>query len=170
VHIIKLALFSFIILFLVITGISLFIPSHIRISRAVDIRTKPDSVWQQVDDLRKWEQWNPFFDNLATKKIEYLDTANGKLNAIKVETTTVKWAEKKSDEHIAEMKNDNRQPVISGWKCMGNSGADLITVQWYMDFKLHWYPWEKFGSLMFEKSYGSQMEKGLTNLKTLLEK
>jgi len=173
VRIIKLALLSFIILFLLITGISLFIPSHIRISKAINIRTVPDSVWSQLDDLKKWERWNPFFSNLAAKKVEYLDTANGTLNAVKVETTTVRWKEKNAGEHIAEMQNGNRQPVISGWRCItadAYAQVDSITVQWYMDFKLHWYPWEKFGSLMLEGSYGSQMEKGLTNLKTILEK
>jgi len=42
-------------------------------------------------------------------------------------------------------------------------------VQWWMDFKLRWYPWEKFSSLFFENIYGAQMEKGLDNLKRLAE-
>jgi Polyketide cyclase / dehydrase and lipid transport len=167
---IKLAFLSIIIIFLLITGISLFIPSHIRISKAINMRTTPEKVWEQVDDLGKWEQWNPFFSNLANKKVEYLDTSNGKWNAVKVETTTVKWKEKGAGEHIAEMQNGVRSPVFSGWKCIENSEADSITVQWYMDFKLGWVPWEKFGSLFYEKKYGSQMEIGLTNLKRMLEK
>jgi hypothetical protein len=35
---------------------------------------------------------------------------------------------------------------------------------------LRWYPWEKFASLGLEKTYGSQMEVGLTRMKALLEK
>jgi Polyketide cyclase / dehydrase and lipid transport len=167
---IKLAFLSIIILFLLVTTISLFIPSHIRISKAINMRTRPEKVWEQVDDLGKWEQWNPFFSNLANKKVEYLDTSNGKWNAVKVETTTVKWKEKGGKEHIAEMQNGKRSPVFSGWKCIEYSGADSITVQWYMDFRLRWVPWEKFGSLFYEKKYGSQMEIGLSNLKTMLEK
>jgi hypothetical protein len=38
-----------------------------------------------------------------------------------------------------------------------------------MDFRLRWYPWEKFSSLLFEKSYGLTMEKGLNNIKKLSE-
>ena len=169
-RLIKLAFISVIVLFLIITGISLFIPSHVRISKAINIHTTSNSVWTQVDNLYKWEQWNPLFSNLASKKVEYLDTSDGMLNAVKVETTVIKWKEKKEDEHIAEMKNGSRNPVISGWRCIQYNNADSITVQWYMDFKLKWYPWEKFGSLLFESTYGSQMEKGLSNLKNLLEK
>jgi hypothetical protein len=39
-----------------------------------------------------------------------------------------------------------------------------------MQFKLRWYPWEKFASLLFEKQYGTQMEAGLNKLKAYLEK
>jgi hypothetical protein len=38
-----------------------------------------------------------------------------------------------------------------------------------MDFKLKWYPWEKFKSLFYENFYGVQMEQGLSNLKELSE-
>jgi hypothetical protein len=38
-----------------------------------------------------------------------------------------------------------------------------------MDFHLRWYPWEKFASLLLEKSYGPRMEQGLATLKRLVE-
>ena len=154
----------------------MLLPSHVRISRAINIGTVADSVWNQVDDLRKWESWNPFFNNLAAKRVTYLDTAGGKLNAVKVESTTIRWKEKNTTEHIAEMLSGNRLPLMSGWKCMhghqtnSNTLKDSLTLQWYMDFHLRWYPWEKFASLMLENSYGIRMEQGLTNLKELLEK
>ena len=169
-RIIKLGIISFIILAILITGISLFVPSKVTVSRAVNMAAVPDSVWARVDDLHRWEEWNPLFENLASKKVEYIDTSNGHWNAVKVATTTVQWKEKKTDEHIAEMRNGDRSPVMSGWKCVTYPGRDSITVQWYMVFRLKWYPWEKFGSLMFEKQYGTQMEKGLSQLKSLLEK
>jgi hypothetical protein len=43
-------------------------------------------------------------------------------------------------------------------------------LQWYFDIKLRWYPWEKFGSIVFDKQLGPPMEKSLGNLKKLLEK
>jgi hypothetical protein len=38
-----------------------------------------------------------------------------------------------------------------------------------MDFRLSWYPWEKFSSLFYEKTYGAMMERGLNDLKKRLE-
>ena len=169
-RLLKLAAISFVVLFILVTAISFLVPSHIRISKAINIKTTPDSIWNWVDDLSKWEQWNPLFNGIDKNKMTWLDTSGGKGNAVKVATTTVKWKEKKEGEHIASMQNGDRKPVITGWKCMPHPGIDSITVQWWMDFSLRWYPWEKFGSLIFERTYGIKMEKGLSNLKTILEK
>jgi hypothetical protein len=58
----------------------------------------------------------------------------------------------------------------SGWNVLDAGVPNTVTVQWYMDFHLRWYPWEKFSSLLLEKRYGPVMEKGLGNLRALLEK
>ncbi len=81
----------------------------------------------------------------------------------------MQWKEKKADERIAVMQKKNGKPMISGWKCIQQPGADSTTLQWYMDFKLRWYPWEKFSSLVFDKSYGGRMEQGLNNIKKIVE-
>jgi hypothetical protein len=38
-----------------------------------------------------------------------------------------------------------------------------------MDFRLRWYPWQKFGSLLYEDTYGTMMQQGLQKLKTSAE-
>ena len=111
------------------------------------MKTTPDSIWYYVDDPARWGQWN----------------------TVKLATTSITWKEKNAMEHIAELKNSQHRPVTSGWKCVALPQADSITVQWYIDFKLGWYPWEKFGSLVYEKVYGAPMEQGLGNLKMLLQ-
>ena len=67
------------------------------------------------------------------------------------------------------MVTDNGRPIISVLKVIRHQEGDSSTLQWYMDFKLRWYPWEKFKSLFFENIYGFQMERGLENLKQLSE-
>jgi hypothetical protein len=57
-----------------------------------------------------------------------------------------------------------------GWIIYNSSIPNTVTVQWYMDIHLKWYPWEKFSSLLLEKRYGPTLEKGLENLKKQLEK
>ncbi|MEJ0105618.1 MAG: hypothetical protein WDO19_24995 [Bacteroidota bacterium] len=60
--------------------------------------------------------------------------------------------------------------MISGWEAKSYNQSDSLTVQWYLDFKLKWYPWDKFFSLAYDKMYGTQMEQGLKNLKENVER
>ncbi len=45
----------------------------------------------------------------------------------------------------------------------------LSTVQLYHDFHLKWYPWEKLGSIIYDKQLGPHMEKELAKLKEEVE-
>jgi hypothetical protein len=65
--------------------------------------------------------------------------------------------------------NPGRETLLSSWELHRYASTDSVTLQWYMDFHNKWYPWEKFRSLFYEKTYGSMMETGLKNLKTELE-
>ena len=62
--IIKLAILSVIFLFAVVLIISLFIPSHIRISRAVNLKPTADSVLTKINDINSWKEWYPGFDTM----------------------------------------------------------------------------------------------------------
>jgi hypothetical protein len=168
-RILKLALISFIILFLVITGISLFIPSHIRISKAINVKANKSAVMTQISDAGNWKNWYPGLD--STKPLY----VNGKMRGVvfnksdSLSQVYIKIDKESENEITAQYVNKKRRSVINGWKIISYPAADSLTVQWYMDFHLPWYPWEKFRSLLFEKLYGSRMEQGLTNLKALVE-
>jgi hypothetical protein len=60
--------------------------------------------------------------------------------------------------------------IPTGWQIVPAIDSNSVTVQWYIDFHLHWYPWEKFTSFMFEKVYNPQLKQGLDNLKAFVEK
>ena len=163
-RVIKLGIISIIFFFLLITGFSLFIPSHIRISKAIDINASKDSVMNQISDAANWKKWYPGADSmevvLVEGKVKGIETHNRQgLVITEVNDSTV----------LAVTKSTNAKTGKSGWIFYpGNNNG--VTIQWYMDFHLKWYPWEKFSSLMLENRYGPVMEQGLGNLKTLLEK
>ena len=69
-RLLKLAIISFIVFFLLITAISLFIPAHVRISKATDINAAKDSVMQQVNNAANWKNWYPGADTLEVLKID----------------------------------------------------------------------------------------------------
>lgn len=165
----RLLILSFLFLFITVTLISLLIPGRVRISRAVDVRATPASIWKEVDNLGNWRYWNPFFKGVQESAIKPIDTVGGVLNAMEVNGTMVSWKERNADERVAYMERPGRKPVVNAWRCIVTPGGDSTTLQWYMDFNLRWYPWEKFGSIMFERSYGPQMEQGLAELKKRAE-
>ena len=164
-RIIKLGLISFVMFFLLILVISLFIPSNVRISKAINVASTNDSIWNQIDNFQNWERWNPFVTDTSIKQ-KQISTDGSEMQ---IDGTLVRWREKKPDLRIADMTTEGHRAIESVWNTINYSSSDSITIQWYMNFKLRWYPWEKFSSLMLEKSYGPATEKGLTNLKRELE-
>ena len=163
--VIKLGFISLVVFALLITGISLFFPSHIRVSKAVDINAPKDSVMKQIADAANWKKWYPGADTatsyIVADKIKGIITDDGK---------GLKITEANDSAVLAINVGPNSKRGESGWNIFGGSTPNTVTVQWYVDFHLHWYPWEKFSSLLLEKRYGPMMEQGLEKLKKLVEK
>ena len=160
-RLIKLAILSFLILFILVTVISLFIPSNIRISKATNLPADDTVAYTNINNLSKWRNWHPALKGLSENEIQKVSGSS-----IYVRGTTIGISQRKNDEIVTEMVTNNGRPIVSGFKTIRHPG-DSSTLQWYMDFKLRWYPWEKFRSLFYENIYGAQMEQGLNNLKEL---
>jgi len=147
-RIIKLGLISVIAFSVLITLFSLVFPSRVRISKAIDIRTETPQVLVELRDTAHWKNWYPGADSakLLPEISEVTDSSV-----------------------IAQASLQKGRKGITGWNLYPASVPGTVTVQWYMDFHLRWYPWEKFSGLLLEKRYGPVMEKGLENLKKILE-
>ena len=165
-RIVRFIIISAAVIFIIITIISLFIPSNVRISRGIQINSSKDSVMNQVSQVSNWRNWYPgagslksYYEDNAIKGL-ILDEPNKRYLVIR---------EIKDDEVTAEYLLPNKK-IQTGWLVAANANANSVTMQWYMDFHLRWYPWEKFSSFLFEKVYHPQLQQGLDNLKKFLEK
>ena len=164
-RIIKLGIISIIFFSILITGISLFFPSHVRISKATDIITNKDSLLSQIADATKWKNWYPGADTFPLLFTE------GKVRGIEIDSRQGLIINEVNDSAVLTMNvGPHSKRGESGWNFFPGHIPNSITLQWYMDFHLRWYPWEKFSSLLLEKRYGPMMEQGLERLKALLEK
>jgi predicted PurR-regulated permease PerM len=159
---VKLALISAVVLFIVIYLFSLIIPSTVRVSRAVNISAPKDSLVAQLADLRQWHYWNDMANNPENTNKKFTE------NAITSEQMTVTKTAQMGDTLLTDWQQQNARVLNSGFTWYGDDGQ--LVLQWYFDIKLRWYPWEKFGSIVFDKQLGPPMEKSLGNLKKLLEK
>jgi hypothetical protein len=163
-RIIKLGLISLIFFVVFLTLLSFLFPSQVRISRATDIVADKDSIKSMLADPQRWEKWYPGADTASLIYIE------GKLKGIETGWMKGLIITNITDSTI-ELGNIGTGPkrVKSGWNIYPGNTPNTFTVQWYMDFHLLWYPWEKFSGLLLEKKYAPRMEKGLEKLKTLLQ-
>ena len=161
-RLIKLVILSFVFLFLVVTVISLFIPGKITISKATNIAGDDKVIYSYINDLSQWRRWYPSLKTIPETEYTIL-----KDSLVEIRATRIKTIWKGNEEIMTEMTSNNGRPVLSRIKVIRQGQADSSTLQWQMNFKLRWYPWEKFRSLFFENIYGLQMEQGLSNLKEL---
>lgn len=155
----KLFVISIILLFLLLIAFSSLLPSVIRISRAVDINVASEKLHAQLTNLKQWEQWNEFIKVLADRKAE------GKRISSKQLMVTIRQSNTTSVSTLWVQQNGKSFPAV--YKLI--SQDSVTTLQWYFEFRLKWYPWEKFSSLVYDKQLGPQMEQSLLNLKLLLE-
>lgn len=144
---------SVVILFGVITAMSLLIPTHIRISKATNLIGNKDSLYHLINDTSEWKRWHPWF-----KKGDHL------------KEVSVHWTAVTDSFSSVEMSRANSKTLYNSWKLHRYETTDSLTLQWYMDFQLKWYPWEKFGSLFYENTYGAMMEEGLGSLKAEVQR
>ena len=157
-RIIKLAVISFVILFLVLTGITILIPSDIRLSKVVNIVAPKDSIFFLIKNKEQWPRWHPSFIGADPASKVALEKIKDSVIAQTDSTLTMQW------------QLGNKKPLNSTWQLHRSENDNDYTLQWAMFFHSSWYPWEKLKSLFYEKQYGSMMNQGLENIKKEVER
>ncbi len=156
-RLLKLGLISLIVFSLLLVMMSLLIPSQVRISRALNIHADKKKIRAVLLDRGSWAEWN----ELAAG-----DTLAGQPGgSLVLPEITILSGD--SDEVAVQWRSAGK--VMSGAFRLEES-AGVTVVQWYFDFRLRWYPWEKFGSIVFDDQYGPPMERSLNALKQKVEK
>lgn len=133
----------------------------------MNVKASTEEIKAPLADLRRWNEWNPFLDSVAAGTMSF-SGGNGVPNEMRIEDVRVNWVNTEGRDLVAEMKGLTGKPVTCGWQIIEHPDSDSTTVQWYMDFKLGWLPWQKFSGLLLENSYGPRMEQGLTRLRQLV--
>ena len=174
VRLIKAFLIGIIGLFIMITLLSLLIPSRVKISRIVIINNvRANKIFAQIVDLKNWKNWHPVFRNdsavmslsePSTGKNAYCDISYNNrsthLSIISVDAASVKFLLQSKGENEIE----NEISIIQA------NTENEIHVEWRALTRLRWYPWEKFYGIFIDKMTGPGYENALNGLKNFLEK
>jgi hypothetical protein len=136
---------------------SALLPSHVRISRAINIDASKETVLPHLDDLNNWEQWNEMVRDSSQPKAEF---EKNEINSQRLKISLVS----SSPDSVRTNWLSGKRSFESGFNLLANNN-NTTAVQWYFDIDIKWYPWEKFSSIVLDKQMGPSMEKSLNNLK-----
>ncbi|HEY6976599.1 MAG TPA: hypothetical protein VH396_09915 [Chitinophagaceae bacterium] len=164
----KLAIGSLIILFLLTTAIGLFFPSAAKVTRVADIAASYDSVYHYLNDVKYWKLWMYGAD---TNIITFLSAKTAGTGTVaKIGTGQVTITRTTADSIYTIWKSQKGNIQNSAFVLHNNVTKHNITVQWFFEQKINWYPWERFGAMANDKILGPVMEQSLDKLKRVLEK
>jgi hypothetical protein len=154
-RLVKLLLISFLVLASIITAISLLFPSKVVVSRAIEITAPKEKIAYYVSDLNHWNAW-------MTEWKENKVTIKG--NTAYISTQTIQLVQQTDSSARFNWVATGQPPydVLIEWLPLSK---DLYVIHWSFTQHVHWYPWEKFQTLLNEKLLGYKMENELANLK-----
>jgi hypothetical protein len=167
-RLIKLGLIGMTVFFLLITGISLLLPSYQRVSRAINIGAPAEKLRRAVGDLHNWAQWNQFVGNSGLTHVQLSSPSSDSgafLSSDQLELTILHSDPGSITMHWDQTKG---RSFDGGFNIL-QLRPDSVTVQWWLDFRLRWYPWEKLSSLFYDQQLGPVMEESLNGLKHYVE-
>jgi len=175
-RLIKMFLFVLIGLFAVITIIGLFIPSSVKISRGIIVSVDSSKVYNELSDVKNWNKWLPWITadsgavvqlSAVTDKLgSYFRWKGMKINS--AGTITIKEMNPGEILLLHELKDMNK--AEGGFRIRSTGANNNVTeVLWYMEYKLKWYPWERFFGIFTDRIIGSAFDKGLEQFKNYIE-
>ena len=167
-------LFVLVGLFAVITIIGLLIPSSVKISRGVIVNTDSSNVYKELSDVKNWNQWLPWItaDSGAVVQTSAFTNASGayfKWKGVKLNSEgklTVQSVKPDEILLLHEIKDMNTSEGGFRIRSISNNTTEVL---WYMEYKLKWYPWERFFGIFVDKMIGSAFEQGLEQFRSYTE-
>jgi hypothetical protein len=167
-----------IIIFLVLlVAIGFFLPGTTHVERSINVNAPAEKVFENVNDLRKWNAWSPWSKIDPNTKWTYSEpSASG----------TGAWYSWVSDNRsvgkgkmtITESKPNEFVKYNLEFEGMGSSKPSFklvpkdslnTQVTWVMDSDNGWNPISRWFGVFMDKMLGPDFEKGLAGLKSLSE-
>ena len=170
--------FGIFILFIVI--ISFFLPSATHVQRSMVIKASPEIVFNQVNTLKNWTKWSPW---------HYIDTAIQLTYDGPQAGTGARYSWKSNNPQVGEgslsiLGNIAYDSIYCKMEFKGKGFSyqyfkfykvDSVKITWTIYSRIEDMPWymhisAKYFNLLADRMFGSDLEKGLDNLKKLTEK
>lgn len=166
---------GFAIVVIALIAIAFLLPSEVSVSRSTVIAAPTEDVFPHVNSMQATEAWSPWLSRDPNVELSYDGPEEGVGN-------TLRWA---SDEPsvgngiqviTASIPNERVETAIDfGPQGLASAYFDLepadggTLMTWGFNTKLGMNPFARWMGLMFDGWIGADYEKGLANLKALIE-
>jgi len=163
------------ILLLVVAAIGLMLPSQVHVERSTTIDRPQEIVFDYVNHIQNWNSWSPWYelDTTASFTLSGPPTGEGaKLNWVStnknVGTGTMTFTEVVAPSKIVQELNFMEEGVAVG-TYMFESDGNGTKLTWSFEFDTGFNPLLRIIGKFMDGMVGKDFERGLKNLKTLLE-
>jgi len=162
------------VLLLLLVLVAFFLPRQYRIERALVIKATPEAVLAQVADLKAWKNWGAWQERDPGMKLSYSTPAtgvgawskwesakegNGKMTITSQTATKVSY-----DLEFPDMGTSSKGSM----ELVPDGGATRVV--WVDAGDLGMNPLNRWFGLFLEKIIAPDFERGLANIKKLVEK
>jgi len=104
-------------------------------TKVIGLDASPDSIFSLVKNKDQWRRWHPSF--LNGEHNEMLSKIRVNIKSQTDSLLLMQWEQK------------GKKSLDMGWQLFKEPNTKFATLQWYIDFHLSWYPWEKIGRLFY---------------------
>lgn len=172
--IIKWLFIIFVLFIVVFIAVGLMLPTQYSVSRSVDINSASDEIHKYVGDLKMWDKWQPWTYGDPSLVIKTGEKTTGV-------GASQSWKGKDGSGELKFTKSDPKTGIEydmffdeGKYKCKSdmkyNSTGSTTEVIWTMSGNAEIPVLGGYFALLVTDGTGPMFEKGLANLKTVVEK
>ncbi|WP_170404958.1 SRPBCC family protein [Ruegeria arenilitoris] len=174
-QVIKRILLALLVLVLLLIGVSYLLPGRAEVSRSIVIDAPPAAIFPYVNSMQETEKWSPWLERDPATQLTYSGPEAGVGNALN-------WSSEHQQvgtgsQEIIESVPDQTVRTALDFGSMGTATAsfdlvpegDRTQVTWGFVTDLGLNPMARWMGLMMDEWVGGDYERGLSNLKVLVE-
>ncbi len=174
-RLIKRILVTLLVIILALVGVSYLLPGKAEVSRSITIDAPASAIFPYVNSMQETEKWSPWLSRDPETKLSYSGPDQGVGN-------TLNWSSEHpqvgtGSQEIVESVENQQVSTALDFGPMGTAEASFVLqpegsgtqVTWGFTSDLGMNPMSRWMGLMMDKWVGSDYERGLDNLKALVE-
>lgn len=163
------------VVFILVFVISLFLPKRYNLERTTRIDAPADTIFPLIAELRNWPDWSPWYEMDPDMTVNYGATTRGLGGSYSWEgekagvgsMTTIDYEPPSKVTFAMTFKGWEDSPSMASFLLVPSGDGTVVT--WDFSGEFTGNPIQRYFGLMFDKLVGGEYEKGLKQLKTLVE-